>query len=254
MLPSFRQHYGFAAAVIVFAVLSGPALAQPFGQPEAPLYPGEDRKYFVGNAASFYPNTEIGSTASPEVTAAIEAVVADFASRWTAESWTTIPELFDPAEEVPYILLAHQPDWLVGWDELNGYFAKDQVMPAKDIPEQAPPGLRAIEGSHYEYRAEGELAAMMYTADRVSVREIDDDLAMAIWYVDFQYKPRFMAAKGEHFKANAMFRNTENGWKFIHYGEAAMSTIMYMERLYRSQVSQEFLDSLPPPGGPPPGL
>jgi hypothetical protein len=60
-----------------------------------------------------------------------------------------------------------------------------------------------------------------------------------------------MAAKGEHFKANAMLRNTKDGWKFIHYGEAPMSAIMYMERLYRSQVSQEFLDLLAQQAGPP---
>ena len=85
---------------------------------------------------------------------------------------------------------------------------------------------------------------MMYTPDRIRVRMIDDDLALAIWYVDFQFKPRFGSAKGEHFKANAVFRDTADGWKFIHYGEAPMSAIMYMERLYRSQVSQEFLDLL----------
>ena len=59
----------------------------------------------------------------------------------------------------------------------------------------------------------------MYTPDRITIREIDDGLAMAIWYVDFQYKPQFMPPKGEHFKANAVFRNTKDGWKFIHYGE-----------------------------------
>ncbi len=53
-----------------------------------------------------------------------------------------------------------------------------------------------------------------------------------------------MPPKGEHFKANAVFRNTKDGWKFIHYGEAAMSAIMYMERLYRSQVSPQFLEYL----------
>ena len=201
-------------------------LAQPTADPTpAPVYyEGEERRYFVGNAGSFYPGTEIGSTAPPEITAAIEALVAEFASRWTAEKWVTIPDLFDSDEE-PYVLLAHQPDWLVGWDELKGYFSKDQKTPVKDIPEQAPDGIQQIETSHYEYRSEAELATMMYTPDRITIREIDDGLAMAIWYVDFQYKPQFMPPKGEHFKANAVFRNTKDGWKFIHYGEAAMSAI-----------------------------
>lgn len=206
-------------------------------------YEGEDREHYVGNAGSFYPQFDIGSTAPPEVTADIESLVADFAGRWRAGTWTTVKDLFNPDDE-PYVLLAHQPDWLVGWDELNGYFSGKPTMPEKSIPDEAPPGLREIEASHYEYRAESELAEMMYTPDRIRVRMIDGDLALAIWYVDFQFKPRFGSAKGEHFKANAVFRNTADGWKFIHYGEAPMSAIMYMERLYRSQVSQEFLDLL----------
>ena len=206
-------------------------------------YEGEDREHYVGNAGSFYPQFDIGSTAPPEVTAAIESLVTDFAGRWRAKTWPTVKDLFSPDDE-PYVLLAHQPDWLVGWDELNGYFSRKPTMPVMSVPGEAPPGLREIEASHYESRAENDLAEMMYTPDRIRVRMIDDGLALAIWYVDFQFKPRFGSAKGEHFKANAVFRNTADGWKFIHYGEAPMSAIMYMERLYRSQVSQEFLDLL----------
>lgn len=227
----------FPLLVCAGLIVGANALAQ------TAYYQGEDREHFVGNAGAFYPQFDMGSTAPPEVTEAIESLVTDFAGRWRAATWTTVKNLFNPDDE-PYVLLAHQPDWLVGWDELNGYFSNKPTMPEKSIPAQAPPGLREIEASHYEYRAENELAEMMYTPDRIRVRMIDDDLALAIWYVDFQFKPRFGSAKGEHFKANAVFRNTADGWKFIHYGEAPMSAIMYMERLYRSQVSQEFLDLL----------
>ena len=233
-----------AFSLLVCAGLIGGASA--FAQ--TAHYKGEDREHFVGNAQSFYPQFDIGSTAPPEVTAAIEALVADFAGRWRAGEWTTVKDLFNTDDE-PYVLLAHQPDWLVGWDELNGYFSNKPTIPSKSIPDEAPPGLREIEARHYEYRTESELAEMLYTPDRIRVRMIDADLALAIWYVDFQFKPQFGAAKGEHFKANAVFRNTPGGWKFIHYGEAPMSAIMYMERLYRSQVSQEFLDLLATPRG-----
>lgn len=247
-----RRWFSLFAILICGLIWTNIATAQPagFGAPPPVYYEGEERKHFVGNANSFYPQFDIGSTAPPEVTAAIETLVTDFASRWRAATWTTVKDLFAKDDE-PYVLLAHQPDWLVGWDELNGYFSEEPTMPDKTIPEQAPPGMREIEVSHYEYRSEAELAEMMYTADRIRVRMIDDDLALAIWYVDFQYKPQFMAAKGEHFKANAIFRNADDGWRFIHYGEAPMSAIMYMERLYRSQVSQEFLDLLATQGQPP---
>ena len=210
----------------------------------AEYYPGEGREYYVGNSKSFYPQFDEESSAPKEVTEEIEALIGDFAARWTAKTWPTITELWDRNEEAPYMLLAHQPDWLVGWEELDGYFAFDQKVPVKEVPKQASGGMQQIESRHYEYRAEKDLQAMLYKADRITVRQIDDDLAVAIWYVDFQFKPLFTPPKGEHFKANAMFRKTGDGWKFIHYGEAAMAPIMYMERLYRTQVSQEFLDQL----------
>ena len=92
-------------------------------------------------------------------------------------------------------------------------------------------------------KLEKELKAMRYTAHTVRVREIDDDLALAVWYVDFNYKPFFMPAKGESFKANAIFRRTDEGWRFIHYAEAPMSAIMYFERLYRDQASPDFVEA-----------
>ncbi len=63
---------------------------------------------------SVYPEYDIGSTAPPEVTRDVEALIGEFAARWTASDWTTIPELWDRGEPSPYFLSAHQPDWLIG--------------------------------------------------------------------------------------------------------------------------------------------
>jgi hypothetical protein len=195
-------------------------------------------------AQSMYPEFDAGSTASPQVTQDIEALIQDFAGRWTAKSWRTVTELWDRDEPAPYLLLSHQGDWLIGWDQLDGYFTRKQSVPVREIPEEAPPGLQGVELVHYEYRSEKELRAMRYTASTIRVREIDADLALAAWYVDFDYKPPFMPAKGESFKANGIFRNTADGWKFIHYAEAPMSAIMYFERLYRNEASPDFVESL----------
>lgn len=236
-----RIGLGLAASAILFsAALAG---GHKSSGPPKDYYPGEEREYYVGNVGGGYPEMDGGSNASEEVTDEILGLIKTFASTWTGEDWITIPELFDRGSE-PYILLAHQPDWLVGWDELEGYFSNDPVMPVKKIPKMASKGKQQIEMRHYEFRSEFDLAEMLYKADRITLNQIADDLAMATWYVDFQYKPKFTAAKAEHFKANAIFRKTDDGWKFIHYGEAPMAPIMYIERLYRSQVSNEFRDLL----------
>ena len=232
-------------AVAASIALSTAALAggHKSSGPPKDYYSGAEREYYVGNVASGYPEMDGSSNASEDVTNEILGLIETFASKWTGEDWISIPEVFDRGSE-PYILLAHQPDWLVGWEELDGYFSNDPVMPVKKIPKEASKGMQQIETTHYEFRSEQDLAEMLYKADRISVNQIADDLAMATWYVDFQYKPKFTAAKAEHFKANAIFRKTDSGWKFIHYGEAPMAPIMYIERLYRSQVSNEFRDLL----------
>ena len=188
------------------------------------------------------PQCDIGSTAPPEVTAEIEALIGEFAARWSSPEWYTLLDLWDPNEPTPYYLLSHQPDWLIGWDQLNGYFAKRQTVPVKEVPALNPVGMQQIELKHYELRNEKDLEAMRYTPSGIRVRQIDDDLALAAWYLTFEYKPYFMPPMAEKNKANALFRNTPDGWKFIHYAETPDSAIMYMERLYRQQVSPEFLE------------
>jgi len=190
-----------------------------------------------------YPKYDVGSTAPPEVTRDIEALLDQFAARWSSREWYTVLELWDPDEATPYYLLSHQPDWLIGWDQLNGYFAKKQTVPVKEIPMQGPSsGMQQIELKHYEFRNEKDLQAMLYTPTGIRVRKIAPELALAVWYVKFEYKPYFMPAMGESFKANAVFRNTKDGWKFIHYAETPDSAIMYFERLYRQQASPEFIE------------
>ena len=49
-------------------------------------------------AQSMYPEFDAGSTASPQVTQDIEALIQDFAGRWTAKSWRTVTELWDRDE------------------------------------------------------------------------------------------------------------------------------------------------------------
>lgn len=90
-----------------------------------------------------YPVYDVGSTAPPEVTADIEALIGEFAGRWSSPEWRTVLELWDPGEEAPYYLFSHQADWLIGWEQLNGYFAKKQTVPVKEIPEQGKWSLTA---------------------------------------------------------------------------------------------------------------
>jgi hypothetical protein len=192
----------------------------------------------------WYPRFDIGSTAPAEVTADIEILIGEFAARWSSPKWHTLLDLWDPDEETPYYLLSHQADWLIGWDQLRGYFSENPSVPGKDVSELNSAGMTQMELVHYEYRNESDLQAMRYTPNGIRVRQIAPDLALAIWYVKFDYKPHLRPAMGETFKANAVFRDTADGWKFIHYAETPDSAIMYVERLYEDQASPDFAEEM----------
>jgi hypothetical protein len=191
-----------------------------------------------------YPQFDVGSTAPPEVTRDVEALIGEFASRWSSPEWNTLLDLWDRDENTPYYLFSHQADWLIGWEQMDAYFSEDPSVPVKDVSELNPVGMTQIELIHYEFRNESDLQAMRYTPAGIRVRQIAPDLALAIWYVKFDYKPRYGRAMGETFKANALFRNTADGWKFIHYAETPDSAIMYVERLYQQQASPDFVEMI----------
>lgn len=154
-----------------------------------------------------------GRTMDPKVKAEIEAVIHDMAGRWAADTWTSIPDdLWDPDEPTPMYLAEEQAGWLIGWDQVRGYFN--------------PQG--------------GFMEAASYEASNIQVRQIADDLAVATWNIYWQMKGRRMAPIGERLRANGIFRRTGAGWKFIHYGEAPKSPSVYMQDLYAGQVSPEF--------------
>ena len=236
---------GGLALGLVFGLVSASAMAGGHKSSGAPkdYYPGDERDYYVGNVDPGYQDFHVGSLLDAETTKDITGLIEEFAGRWTPEKWTSIPELWDRDTE-PYVLLAHQRDWLVGWEQIDGYFSENQTLPTKTVPPLGQSGIRQIEAKHYEFRAEQDLEAILYAVDRITMHEIDPGMVLAVWYVDYQYKPKRLAPRAEHFKANAIFKKTDDGWKFVHYGEAAMSTIMYVERMFRSQVSNEFREQI----------
>ncbi|MSO98755.1 MAG: hypothetical protein EXR11_11135 [Rhodospirillaceae bacterium] len=144
----------------------------------------------------------------------IIGVLNDMAGRWAANTWTTIPnDLWDKTEPMPMYLAEEQAGWLVGWEQVNGYFD----------PKRA-----------------GFMQAANYEASNVQARLIAPDLAVATWSIYWQMKLRPTEAIGEKLRASGIFRKTVAGWKFIHYAESPKSPSVYIEELYHGQVSPDF--------------
>lgn len=143
----------------------------------------------------------------------IETILHDMASRWDNDTWETIPnDLWDLNEPNPMYLAEEQKGWLMGWDQVKEYFNPKR----------------------------GFMEASSYQASDIKVRLIASDLAVATWSIYWQMKGRRMEPIGERLRANAIFRKTDKGWRFIHYGEAPKSPSVYIGDLYAAQASEEF--------------
>ena len=55
--------------------------------------------------------------------AEVSAAIHDMASRWAADTWTTIPtDLWDQNKPNPMYLAEEQPGWRIGWAQVREYF------------------------------------------------------------------------------------------------------------------------------------
>ena len=147
--------------------------------------------------------------------AAVKAVIHETAERWNSQDFSTVLELWDPDEEVPFYLAEEQDDWFIGWEQLRDYL---------DPPRPSP----VIKGLREE----------MYD---VSVKLVADDLAIAAWHMHFEMKIRGKPPIGEEVRVSAVLRKKPEGWRYIHWAESPMATLVYTEKLFQRDVDHEKL-------------
>ena len=165
------------------------------------------------------------STAPPEVAEAIEALVLQWAWNWNNSSWGKIYDMWDPDEEAPYYLGEERPRWLIGQDGLYSYFNPPKIV-------------RSFMG------------AVSMKPYRLRVRLVSDDIAILIWEnkldMDIVGRPPI----SDNFRANAVMRKTSEGWMFIHYAEAPLAPLTYLEHLYRKTVMPDYEEVAMPMDAP----
>lgn len=150
----------------------------------------------------------------PAIEAAVTAVVMETAERWNSQDYATVLELWDPAEPYPTYLAEEQAQWFVGWDRLNEYLD----------PPRPNPIVEAIREEMYD----------------VQVKQIGPDLAIAIWEMRFHMKRVMSNAIGETVRVSAVLRNTDNGWKYIHWAESPKTAMVYIEDLYEQDADDDW--------------
>jgi len=155
------------------------------------------------------------STAPADVAEAIEANVLLWANYWNTSSWKRIQDLWDPDEDAPYYLGEEREHWLIGREGLASYFK--------------PPGYAA-----------SLIGGVIMNPYRLRVRLVADDIAIATWENKLDMDLRGRPPITDNFRANAVFRKKPDGWQFIHYAEAPLAPLAYIEHLYRKNVVPDY--------------
>jgi len=150
----------------------------------------------------------------PVVEAEVTEVVYETARRWNSQDFATLLELWDPNEEYPTYLAEEQAQWFVGWPRLREYLDPSKANPAVE--------------------------AVRETMRDIQVKEIAPGLAIAIWEMKFEMKMIASNAIGEDVRVSAVLRQTDDGWKYIHWAESPMTAMVYIENLYEKDSSDDW--------------
>lgn len=159
-------------------------------------------------------NQAIGPRVDPEVPAdvraGVTAVVEEAARRWSSQDYATLLALWDPAEKYPTYLAEEQAEWFVGWERLRGYLDPPRPVPV--------------------------IEAIRMFAEDVRVKQIAPDLAIGVWNWHFEFKVIGRRPIGEDVRVSGVFRNTKEGWRFIHYAESPKTASVYLQELMEKEV------------------
>ena len=146
----------------------------------------------------------------PAIEADVKAVIHDTAARWNSQDFASLLELWDPDEAYPTYLAEEQAQWFIGWDRLRAYLDPPRPNPAVEAIREEMSGIH--------------------------VKLIAPDLAIAVWDMHFEMKIIASNPIGEDIRVSAVLRNTDDGWKYIHWAESPKTAMVYIEDLFERDV------------------
>jgi len=163
---------------------------------------------FAGGHKVVLPPVDI--PVDPQIEKAVTAVLIDTADRWNSQDFGSLLELWDQNDAYPTYLAEEQAQWFVGWPRLNSYLN----------PPKANPVIEAIREDYSD----------------IQIKQIAPDLVIAIWYMHFEMKTIAGNPIGEDIRVSAVLRETEHGWKYIHWAESPKTAMVYIEDLFEKDV------------------
>ena len=142
----------------------------------------------------------------PQIEADVKAIVYETAERWNSQDYSSVLGLWDENEAFPTYLAEEQSQWFIGWERLRDYLDPPRPNPVVE--------------------------AIREEMSNIHVKQIGEDLAVAVWDMHFEMKTIGSNPIGEDIRVSAVLRNTDDGWRYIHWAESPKTAMVYIEDLF----------------------
>lgn len=152
-----------------------------------------------------------------DMTDTVTAILTDYVDRWNEYDADGMVSYWDQ-EDDNLIYVAEELDALRGWKALEGYFRGSD------------PGT----------------TAHLITFRDVTARLIAPDVIQAFWHMNwnvfFTTERLYQKPIGGEVRATALLRNKGGDWKFFHWIESPLASLIQLKRAHEANVDPRLFD------------
>lgn len=154
-----------------------------------------------------------------DMTDAFESLLSDYVARWNDYDADGMVPYWD-TEDPGLIYVAEEIDALRGWPALEGYFRG----------------------------ADPETTAHLITFRDVTAREIAPGVLQAFWTMNwnvyFATEKLYAKPIGGEVRVTALLRQKDEAWKFFHWIEAPLASLIQLKRAHEANVDTKLIEQL----------
>ena len=154
-----------------------------------------------------------------DMTDTFEQILTDYVNRWNDYDADGMIPFWDTEDE-GIIYVAEEIDALFGWEALEGYFRG----------------------------ADPETSDHLILFKDVTARTIAPGIVQAYWNMSwniyFSTEKLYAKPIGGEVRVTALLREKESGWKFFHWIEGPLASLIQLKRAHEENVDPRLIEKL----------
>ena len=143
----------------------------------------------------------------------VQQLLAAYERAWGAKDFAGLEALWDADEPAPMYVPEESPQPLLGWQAIRDYWA----VTAKWIER------------------------IQVTTSDLHLRQLSPTVMLALYQMHWDARIGGQAPIGNDVRVFALLRRTSNGWRFCHYSEAPLASMVQVRQMHQRNVRPEFL-------------